>query len=104
MQDIADLCIEANLIAKNTKKKIISDLEITKALKTKFERCSKYNDTLNNMISDGDIIISTDGEKVGQINGLTIAITGDYSFGQPVRITANSFIGKSGVVNIEREI
>ena len=56
------------------------------------------------MISQGDIIISTDGSKVGQINGLTIAITGDFSFGQPVRITANTFIGKNGVVNIEREI
>lgn len=104
MQDIADLCIEANLIAKNSKKKIISDVEITKALKTKFERCSKYDDTLNNMISDGDIIISTSGSQVGQINGLTIVMTGDYSFGHPVRITANTFIGKSGVVNIEREI
>ena len=104
MQDIADLCVEANLIAKNTKKKLITDEEITKALKTKFERCSKYNDTLNEMISSGDIMISTDGEKIGQINGLTVVITGDYSFGQPVRITANSFIGKSGVVNIEREI
>ena len=48
--------------------------------------------------------ISTSGKKIGQINGLTIAVTGDYSFGQPVRITANTFIGKSGVVNIEREV
>lgn len=104
MQDIADLCIEANFIAKNTRKKIVSDVEITKALKTKSERYAKYNDTLNRMISDGDIIISTSGEQIGQINGLTVAITGDYSFGQPVRITANSFIGKSGVINIEREI
>ena len=103
-QDIADLCIEANLIAKNTRKKVVSAVEIKKALEVKKERFSKYNDTLNEMISQGDIIISTDGSKVGQINGLTIAITGDISFGQPVRITANTFIGKNGVVNIEREI
>ncbi|MDD3303819.1 MAG: AAA family ATPase [Clostridia bacterium] len=103
-QDIADLCIESNLIAKNTKKKNITENEINKALDIKKYRFSKYHDTLNEMISQGDIIISTDGAKVGQINGLTIAITGDYSFGQPVRITANTFIGKSGVVNIEREI
>lgn len=104
MQDITDICIEANFIAKSTKKKLITDKEVKKALETKIKRFSKYNDTLNNMISDGDIIISTNGEKIGQINGLTVIITGDCSFGQPVRITANTFIGKSGVVNIEREV
>lgn len=104
MQDITDIVIEASFIATSTKKKKISENEITKALATKVKRFSKYNDQLNNMISEGDIIISTDGEKIGQINGLTVAITGDCSFGQPVRITANTFIGKSGVVNIEREV
>lgn len=104
MQDISDLCIEANFIAKSTKKKIITDVQVKKAFETKIDRFSKYNDTLNNMISEGDIIISTEGEKVGQINGLTVVITGNCSFGQPVRITANTFIGKSGVVNIEREV
>ena len=104
MQDITDVVIEANFIATSSRKKKISEFEITKALETKRKRFSKYNDNLNNMITTGDIIISTDGEKVGQINGLTIAVTGDCTFGQPVRITANTFIGKSGVVNIEREV
>ena len=103
-QDICDLCIEANFVAKSSRKKLITANEVKKALEMKKERFSKYNDTLNNMITDGDIIISTSGKKIGQINGLTIAVTGDYSFGQPVRITANTFIGKSGVVNIEREV
>jgi len=104
MQDLADICIEANFIAKSTKKKVVTDVQVKKAFETKVDRFSKYNDTLNNMISEGDIIISTEGEKVGQINGLTVVITGNCSFGQPVRITANTFIGKSGVVNIEREV
>ena len=56
------------------------------------------------MITDGDIMISTSGEKVGQINGLTIMMNGDLSFGHVVRVTANTFIGKSGVINIEREV
>lgn len=104
MQDIADIVIESNFIAKSSKKKVITDVEIKKTLETKTRRFSKYNDHLNKMIFDGDIIISTSGEKIGQINGLTIANTGDCSFGQPVRITANTFIGKSGIVNIEREV
>ena len=104
MQDISDLIIESNFVATSSRKKIITDYEVKKALEAKTKRFSKYNDALNKMIKQGDIIISTSGKKVGQINGLTIAVSGDCSFGQPVRITANTFIGKSGVLNIEREV
>jgi lon-related putative ATP-dependent protease len=102
--DVSDVAIEASFIAKNSRKKIVSGKEILKTLEKKTSRFGRYNDNLNNMIKDGDIIISTEGEKIGQINGLTIIMTGDQSFGHPVRITANTFIGKSGVVNIEREV
>ncbi len=104
MQDISDLLIEANYIATTNKKKLISSEEVKTALNSKTKRFSKYNEALNKMIRQGDIIISTSGSKVGQINGLTVAITGDCSFGQPVRITANTYMGKSGIVNIEREV
>lgn len=104
MQDISDICIESSFIAKSNKKKKVIDSDVIKAISTKIERFSKYNDNLNNMINEGDIIISTSGEVVGQINGLTIIMTGDCSFGKPVRITANTFIGKNGVINIEREV
>ncbi len=102
--DISDLVIEASYIAKSNKKRYVSDKEVLKALETKMNRFAKYEDEIGKMISNGDIIISTEGSKIGQINGLTIAISGDCSFGRPVRITANTFIGKSGIVNIEREV
>lgn len=104
MQDISDLLVESSFIASSNRKKVVSDVEVKKALESKSKRFSKYNDAYNRMIKQGDMIISTSGSKVGQINGLTIAVAGDCSFGQPVRITANTYIGKSGVVNIEREI
>ena len=104
MQDISDIIIESNFVATTNRKKVVSDVEVKKALESKSKRFSKYNDAYNKMIRQGDIIISTSGSKVGQINGLTIAVTGDCAFGQPVRITANTYIGKSGVLNIEREV
>jgi len=104
MQDILDLIIESSFIASSNRKKVVSSESVIKALEAKAKRSSKYNDYYNKMIQQGDIIISTDGYKVGQINGLTITIAGDCSFGQPVRITANTYIGKSGVLNIEREV
>ena len=104
MQDISDIIIESSFVATTNRKKVVSDVEVKKALESKSKRFSKYNDAYNKMIRQGDIIISTSGSKVGQINGLTIAVTGDCAFGQPVRITANTYIGKSGVLNIEREV
>lgn len=104
LQDISDIAIESNFIAKQGKKKSVSDKEVKQACVTRAERFGKYNDNLNQMITDGDIMISTSGEKVGQINGLTIMMNGDLSFGHAVRVTANTFIGKSGVINIEREV
>ena len=56
------------------------------------------------MIKDDMLLIDTDGYKVGQINGLTVMTTGDYSFGKPARITATTYTGKAGIINIEREV
>ena len=104
MQDILDIAIESNFVAKTNRNKMVTGADVQKAVATKNKRFSKFSDNLNNMISDGDIMISTSGKSVGQINGLTILCSGNSSFGKPVRITANTFIGKSGVVNIEREV
>jgi lon-related putative ATP-dependent protease len=104
MLDILDLLIESNHIATQNSKKIITVKEIVETIKNKKERYSLYDDNLSQLIKDGSVIISTDGKKIGQINGLTIINTGDFMFGKPVRITANTFVGKSGIVNIEREV
>lgn len=55
-------------------------------------------------IAEGEVLISLDGEKVGQINGLTVIDLGDYSFGFPSRITARTHAGEDGILNIEREV
>lgn len=55
-------------------------------------------------ISDGEVLISVTGEQVGQLNGLTVMDLGDCRFGFPVRITARTFAGSDGLLNIEREV
>jgi lon-related putative ATP-dependent protease len=102
--DILDLLIETNYNATENGKRIITHKEVIAAIKDKKNRYSLYDDNLSALISEGSVIISTDGAKVGQINGLTIVNTGDFMFGKPVRITANTFVGDSGIVNIEREV
>ncbi len=55
-------------------------------------------------IVDGEVLISVGGEKCGQLNGLTVMDLGDYRFGFPVRITARTYAGSEGLLNIEREV
>lgn len=104
MSDIEDIVIEANYVATKNNKKTVTKKDIVEAFNSKNERFSKYSDALKEMIKDDTILISTEGKKIGQINGLTVVSNGNFSFGMPVRITANTFIGKSGIVNIEREV
>ena len=56
------------------------------------------------MIRDNSLLINTTGFEIGTLNGLTIMTIGDYSFGKPAKITVNTYTGKNGIVNIEREV
>jgi len=76
---------------------------IETAIKNQIYRLNMYEEDLVEMIEDGSIMIDTAGEKVGQINGLSVIDTGDYAFSKPSKITATTYMGKSGIVNIEKE-
>ena len=102
--DLSVIVGEAATWAKLGKSKIITEEYITKALTEKLDRVKKYDDRYMEMIRDDTLLISTSGSNVGQINGLTIMNVGDYTFGKPVKITANTYTGKNGIINIEREV
>lgn len=73
------------------------------AIAEKRYRSNKYEEKLQEMFEQGTYLIDTEDEKVGQVNGLAVLSVGEFTFGKPSRITANTYLGKSGVVNIERE-
>lgn len=80
----------------------VADVEI--ALQARIQRHNYPDQCLQESIADGDVSIVIEGERIGQINGLTQIDLGDYCFGAPVRITAHTFAGEDGVLNIEREV
>ncbi|MGG7060629.1 ATP-dependent protease, partial [Clostridium tertium] len=82
----------------------ITKEDVQNAIDLKIYRSNKYEEKLNEMFEDGTLLIDIDGEKVGQINGLAVMGTGEYSFGKPSKITASTYKGRRGVINIEREI
>ena len=102
--DLTDIIVESSFIAGKLGKKFVDDEHVKSAIKDRLTRYSKYDDSLKEMIKNGAVLLKTDGEDVGRINGLTIINTGDASFGKPVLITANTYIGDSGIINIEREV
>ena len=102
--DLSEIIAEAGTWARMDKQKVVTDEYVKKALFERIERVKKYDAKYTEMIKQNTLLISTDGFKIGQINGLTIMTIGDYSFGKPSKITANTFTGKSGIINIEREV
>ena len=102
--EIGQIVGEASTWAKLDKSKIVTKKYVQKAFDERIERIKKYDTKYLQMIKEGALLINTDGYKVGQINGLTVITIGDYSFGKPSKITANTYLGKQGIVNIEREV
>jgi lon-related putative ATP-dependent protease len=101
--EIADLIREAHYWAKKNGNNTVKGEHVTRAVKEKIERVNGIEERLREMTLDDMIIVATQGEKIGQVNGLAVLDIGDYSFGRPSRITAKTYVGRAGVVNLERE-
>ncbi len=102
--DIAQIIGEAGTWAKLAKSKVVTEELVNKALFERVERIKKYDEKYIEMIKENTLLINTEGSSVGEINGLTVMTIGDYSFGKPAKITVNTYTGKAGIVNIEREV
>jgi predicted ATP-dependent protease len=101
---IVDLLVEADYLARNENRKVISIECIEETIKKIDYRLKKENEEFQRWIKENIIYIKTTSSLVGEINGLTVLTTGEYSFGLPVRITAKTYVGDLGIVNIEREV
>jgi predicted ATP-dependent protease len=101
--EIADVIREANYYANQEKAELITANHIERAIEERFYRSSLIQERVREMIAKGVLKIDVSGKVVGQVNGLSVLQMGDVSFGQPSRITTSIGLGKSGVVNVERE-
>ena len=102
--DLAQIIGESATWSKMGRSKTVTAEYVDKALKERIQRVKKYDSRYLEMIKENTLLIDTSGFVVGQINGLTIMSIGEYSFGKPVKITANTYTGKKGIMNIEREV
>jgi len=101
--DIADLLREASFWASKNSHKLVNREDVNKSLDSLIERNNLIEDKIQEMIEQDVLMIDTTGERVGQVNGLSVYDIGYYSFGRPTRITAAVGVGKAGITSIERE-
>ncbi|MFH2004731.1 MAG: ATP-binding protein [Bacteroidota bacterium] len=100
---IADVMREADYWAVKDGNGAVSAKHVRKSIEERIERVKMIEEKIKEMIIEGTILIDSVGAKVGQVNGLSVYDTGEYSFGKPSRITVTTSMGKAGVINIERE-
>jgi predicted ATP-dependent protease len=101
--DMADLAREAHYAAAAAGETVVRAAHVREALASKMERHNLIETRVREMIQEGTLLVDVAGERVGQVNGLSVLEIGGYSFGKPVRITASAALGKVGLINIERE-
>lgn len=102
--EIVELLYEADTWADHLGEEIVTGKHIKKAIEKKIYRNNKYEEKIQELIRDGTILLQTSGWEIGQINGLAVMDSGQYSFGRPNKITVSTFVGKKGIINIEREV
>ncbi len=100
---ISDIVREAGYWAGKDGAERVTGEYVDQAIREKRYRNNRVEDLIQEAILEDTFIVETTGAKIGQINGLAVLGTGDTMFGKPSRITARTYAGKRGVVNIERE-
>lgn len=100
---IADLARKSDYWAGIDGHDVVTADDVRNALNERTHRASQEAEQVREEILEGMIFIATEGEIVGQVNGLSVREVGDFSFGHPGCISARTFMGESGVIHIERE-
>jgi lon-related putative ATP-dependent protease len=100
---LLDLVREAAFWAEQGGRDVVTGDDVRHAIAQKIHRSNLVEERLGRLIAEGTLLVDTDGEAVGQVNGISVLVLGDHACGRPSRITARTFAGRPGVLDIERE-
>ncbi|HTP18541.1 MAG TPA: ATP-binding protein [Solirubrobacteraceae bacterium] len=101
--EIAGIAAEASHWASKGDSELVAAEHVERAIEQKMRRSDLIEQRLLEMVAEGTLLLDFDGQRVGQVNGLSVIDLGDYAFGRPVRITASAGPGRGSLVSIERE-
>jgi len=100
---IADIVKEAHYWATKDRSELVQGKHVERAIEEKIYRVKLLEEKVQELIERGTLMIDIEGSKVGQVNGLAVYDLGDHAFAKPTKITAQTSLGRAGIVNIERE-
>lgn len=100
---VSDLIREAGYWAKREGHTFVTRADVDAAVTHKRHRSNLVEHWIQDEIKEGTLMVNLDGDVVGQVNGLSVHQLGDYAFGRPTRITARTYVGTKGVIDIQRE-
>ena len=103
LKTLGDVIIEADAWASYYKENVVTREHVLKALNERKIRTNKYEEETLKLFEEGTYLIDVKGFKIGEINGLAVLGTGQYTFGKPSKITVSTYQGRQGIINIERE-
>lgn len=101
--EVVEVIYEASAWAARLGHETVGAADVVRAIEEKVHRSNRVEERIRELIAQGQLLVDVEGARAGQVNGLSVLQLGDYSFGHPSRITARTYVGGRGVVNIERE-
>lgn len=101
---VADVIREANFWALTENRAIVSAEDVLRGVEERIFRSNRIATRIRETMQDGKQIIASEGFEFGQVNGLYVSKIGEHAFGQPSRITARTYVGRKGVIQIDREV
>jgi predicted ATP-dependent protease len=101
---MTDLMRESDYWAGLSGRETITAEDVQCAIDAKIRRADRIRERIHDEIRRGTILIDTEGEIAGRVNGLSVLQLGEFAFGRPSRITARVRLGRGEVVDIEREV
>lgn len=102
--EVGDMVTEASYWAGQAGHDLVTAGDVQKAIDDRIYRSNRIEERIREMIERGMIMVDTSGAVVGQVNGLSLSLLGDYEFGRPSRITARTYLGRGSVVAIDRDV
>jgi predicted ATP-dependent protease len=101
---LQDLTRESSFWTEEAGREVVSAEDVDRAIEAQVRRADRMRERVQEGIERGQILIATRGERVGQVNGLSVIELGGFAFGKPSRITARVRVGKGELLDIEREV
>ncbi|RUO50837.1 Lon protease family protein [Pseudidiomarina aquimaris] len=100
---LMQLLREAGAVAKAKQQDTIDHEAVLQVLRQRQQREGYIAELSRRQILEGQVFIATEGDVVGQVNGLTVVTIGGSEFGEPSRITATVHYGDGDIIDIDRK-